>query len=237
MSKVSKLSRKDDSLPSKTADWDVRIERLQQPYLPVDVQHADEGVLLPGNLQRSVDPADDAVEQAGVDLLGQGVPGVERPLLGLRLHQRLGRQNDPPVAQPARQPLRLHRQQLAEDGQVRVARLEGRKGALSGMLRRGRNRPHNAGTHRDGRTLASTVPDVHVPQVQNGCQDSEDIRLEVLLQPCKSEVDMGSRPQPTRAVTFRFRGFLPNSVKVLRVSSMSFPSSTPSMVTSPPRRV
>lgn len=31
--------------------------------------------------------------------------------------------------------------------------------------------------------------------------------------------------------------FLPNSVKVLRVSPMSFPSSTPSIVTSPPMQV
>lgn len=124
MSKVSKLGRKDDNLPSETADSGVIMKMLKLPYLPINVQHSDESVLLPRNLQHSVYPGHDAVKQVGVDLLGEGVSGVDRPLPGLRLHQRLSRQNDPAMAQPACQPLCLHGQQLAEDSQVRVTELK-----------------------------------------------------------------------------------------------------------------
>lgn len=50
--------------------------RPKPPYLPINVQHADEGVLFSGNLQRPVYPGDDAVKEVGVDLLGQSVSGV-----------------------------------------------------------------------------------------------------------------------------------------------------------------
>lgn len=91
---------------------------------PVNIQDADESVLLPGNLEGRVDLADDAVKQVCVDLLGQGVPCVHRPPLGLRLHHRLGHQDNPPVAKPVGQVLGTHTQQLAEDPQVRVVTLE-----------------------------------------------------------------------------------------------------------------
>ena len=76
MSKVSKLSGKDDNLPSKPGRSDRMIGPPELPYLPVDVQHSDESVLPPGDLQRSVYPGYDAVKQVGVELLGQGISGI-----------------------------------------------------------------------------------------------------------------------------------------------------------------
>lgn len=92
--------------------------------LPVNVQNAYEGVLLSRNLQRRVNPVDDAVEQMSIDLLSQGVPGIYCPLLGHRLHDRFSHQNDPPMAQPAHQPLCAHSQQVTEGGQVWIVRLK-----------------------------------------------------------------------------------------------------------------
>lgn len=91
-------------------------------------------MLFYGSLQRPVYPGYDAVKQVGVHLLGQSISGIDRPLLRLRLHQRLGRQNDPPMAQPAHQLLRLHGQQLAEEDQVWVTELQERKATLKGVV-------------------------------------------------------------------------------------------------------
>lgn len=90
---------------------------------PVNIKDANESVWLPGNFERRVDPADDAVKHVGVDLLGQSVAGVHRPPLWLWLDQRLGHQDDPAVAQPVGQALGANPQELAEDLQVRVVAL------------------------------------------------------------------------------------------------------------------
>lgn len=179
-----KAEQKGQQPPSKTADSDMIVKPLKLPYLPINVQHSNESVLFSRNLQRSVYPGYDAVKQVGVDLLGEGISGVYRPLLGLRLHQRLSRQNDPAMAQPACQRLRLHGQQLTEDSQVRVTELE-EKRVTGWSATVPPSRPTGAQTHRNGRLVASRISDFHIPQVQNGRQHFEDVRLKVLLQPCR----------------------------------------------------
>lgn len=81
-------------------------------------------MLLSRDLQSGVYPVNNTGKQVGIDLLGEGISGSYCPLLGLRLDQRLRHKNDPPMAQPTHQPLRIHTQQLTEDCQVRVTELE-----------------------------------------------------------------------------------------------------------------
>lgn len=91
--------------------------------LPVNVQHADEGVLLGGGVQRHVDVLYDPVKHARVDVLGERVAGVVGLLVGHVLHVRLRGRDQLPVAQPVLHLLQLHAQQPAEVLQVRVVAL------------------------------------------------------------------------------------------------------------------
>lgn len=148
-------------------------------------------MLFSGSLQRPVYPGYDAVKQVGVHLLGQSISGIDRPLLRLRLHQRLGRKNDPPMAQPAHQRLRLHSQQLAEEGQVWVSELQGRTATLKRrVVRSPPFTQAGAQTHGYGRTVTSGIADFHIAQVQNGRQYLEDVGLKVLLEPWRSNMNM-----------------------------------------------
>jgi len=92
--------------------------------LPINVQNTNESMLLSWSLQCIIYPLDNAIKQMGIDLLGEGISGIYSPLYGLRLHHRLGRQNDPPIAQPTRQPFCTHAQQLTEERQVWITGLE-----------------------------------------------------------------------------------------------------------------
>ena len=75
------------------------------------------------DFERCVDLLDDAVEQLGVDLLGEGVAGAGRPLRGHRLHHCLRHKHHPAVAQPATQLRGADMQQVAEHHQVGVTGL------------------------------------------------------------------------------------------------------------------
>lgn len=94
--------------------------------LPVDVEHADEGVLLHSGVQGLVDVLHDPVEELGVDVLGQGVPGVHHLVQGHALHVGLGRGDELAVAEPVLHLAVLHAQQAAEAAQVLVLALGGR---------------------------------------------------------------------------------------------------------------
>lgn len=93
--------------------------------LPVDVEHADEGVLLHSGVQGFVDVLHDPVEELGVDVLGQGVPGVHHLVQGHALHVGLGRGDELAVAEPVLHLAVLHTQQAAEVFQVLVLTLGG----------------------------------------------------------------------------------------------------------------
>lgn len=49
---------------------------MHATHTPIDVQHPDEGVLPDRGLQGPVDTIHDPAEELGVDVLGEGVPGV-----------------------------------------------------------------------------------------------------------------------------------------------------------------
>lgn len=118
--------------------------------LPVNVQNTNESVLLSRNLQSRVYPVNNEVKQVGVELLGEGISGVYRPLFGLGLHHRLSYQDDPPVAQPAFQPLGAHPQQLAEGHQVWVTELQPTSSLLLPVELLRSSKEAEAETHRDG---------------------------------------------------------------------------------------
>lgn len=103
---------------------------LEQPgqlrrCLPIDVEHTDEGVLLHSGVQGLVDVLHDPVEELGIDVLGQGVPGVHHLAQGHALHVGLGRGDELAVAQPVLHLAVLHAQQAAELAQVLVLALRG----------------------------------------------------------------------------------------------------------------
>lgn len=91
--------------------------------LPIDVEHANEGVLLHSGVQGLVDVLHDPVEELGIDVLGQGVPGVHRLVQGHALHVGLGCGDELAVAQPVLHLALLHTQQAAEVAQVLVLAL------------------------------------------------------------------------------------------------------------------
>lgn len=97
--------------------------------LPVNVKHADEGVLLGRGVQRLVDVLHDPVEHARVDVLGERITGVVCLLVGHVLHVRLRGGGQLPVAQPVLHLLQLHTQEPAEVLQVRVVALRKRQKA------------------------------------------------------------------------------------------------------------
>lgn len=110
--------------------------------LPVNVQNTYESVLLSWDLERCVYPANDAVKQMGVDLLGQGISGAYCSVSGYWLYQRLCQQNNPAMAQPTRQPLCTHIHQLPEDCQMGITELKDIQ-INSLMLNLGLHKPKN----------------------------------------------------------------------------------------------
>lgn len=102
--------------------------------LPVDVEHADEGVLLHSGVQGLVDVLHDPVEELGVDVLGQGVPGVHHLVQGHALHVGLGRGDELAVAEPVLHLAVLHAQQAAEAAQVLVLALGGTTSQVSRLV-------------------------------------------------------------------------------------------------------
>lgn len=94
--------------------------RKRKARLPVDVEHADEGVLLDGGVQGLVDVLHDPAEELGVDVLGQRVPGVDHLLHRHALHVGLGGGDELAVAKPVLHLALLHAQQAAEVVQVLV---------------------------------------------------------------------------------------------------------------------
>lgn len=95
--------------------------------LPINIQYANEGVLLGRGVQRHVDVLHDPVEHARVDMLGERVAGVVGLLVGHVLHVRLRGSGQLPVAQPVLHLLQLHAQEPAEVLQVRVVALRKRQ--------------------------------------------------------------------------------------------------------------
>lgn len=91
--------------------------------LPVDIEHADEGVLLDSGVQGLVDVLHDPVEELSIDVLGQGVPGVHHLLHGHVLHVGLGRGDELAMAKPVLHLAVLHAQQATEVVQVLVIAL------------------------------------------------------------------------------------------------------------------
>lgn len=130
--------------------YQVAGERAATSALPVNVQNTYESVLLSRNLQRRVYPVNNEVKQVGVQLLGKGISGVYCPLFGLGLHHRLSYQDDPPVAQPACQPLVAHPQQLAEGHQVWVTELKPTSSLVLPRELLRSSKETEAETHRDG---------------------------------------------------------------------------------------
>lgn len=149
-SNVSKLRTKDVKTMSKKSQRQVAGEKAASSELPVNVQNTDESVLLSRDLQRRVYPVNNEVKQVGVELLGEGISGVYCPLFGLGLHHRLSYQDDPPVAQPVRQPLGAHPQQLAEVHEVWVTELEPTSSLLAPVELFKSSKETEAETHRDG---------------------------------------------------------------------------------------
>lgn len=94
-----------------------------QTLVPVDVEDADEGVLLDVGHQGFVDVLHDPVEELGVDVLGQRVASVGGLEAGEGLDVRLGGRLQLPVAQPLGHVLVGDADQVAERHQVAVVRL------------------------------------------------------------------------------------------------------------------
>jgi len=89
-------------------------------------------VLLDGGVQGLVDVLHDPVEELGVDVLGQGVPGVHHLLHGHVLHIGLGRGDELAMAKPVLHLAVLHAQQAAEVVQVLVLALRVMRSKVSG---------------------------------------------------------------------------------------------------------
>lgn len=135
--------------------------RKRKAGLPVDVEHADEGVLLDGGVQGLVDVLHNPAEELGVDVLGQGVPGVDHLLHGHALHVGLGRGDQLAVAKPVLHLALLHAQQAAEVVQVLVFALR----ASRRQEERGLTLP-TQGLERRGHPLP-TVPPARASQPEN----------------------------------------------------------------------
>lgn len=95
-----------------------------QAYAPVDVQDADEGVLLEGGVQGLVDVLHDPAEQLRVDVLGQGVARIDHLLQGHGLDIGLRGGDQLAMAQPVLHLTVLHPQQSAEVSEVFILGLE-----------------------------------------------------------------------------------------------------------------
>lgn len=76
-------------------------------------------------VQGLVDVLHDPAEELGIDVLGQGVPGVHHLVQGHALHIGLRRSDELAVAQPVLHLALLHAQQAAEAAQVLVLALGG----------------------------------------------------------------------------------------------------------------
>lgn len=96
-----------------------------ETFVPVDVEDADEGVLLDVGHQSFVDVLHDPVEELGVDVLGQRVTSVSGLEAGEGLDVRLGGRLQLPVAQPLGHVLVGDADQVAERLQVAVVWLVG----------------------------------------------------------------------------------------------------------------
>lgn len=95
-----------------------------ETFAPVDVEDADEGVLLDVGDQSFVDVLHDPVEELGVDVLGQRVTSVGGLEAGEGLDVRLRGRLQLPVAQPLGHVLVGDADQVAERRQVAVVWLE-----------------------------------------------------------------------------------------------------------------
>lgn len=80
-------------------------------------------MLLDGGVQGLVDVLHDPVEELGVDVLGQSIPGVHHLLHGHVLHVGLGRGNELAVAKPVLHLAVLNAQQATEVVQVLILAL------------------------------------------------------------------------------------------------------------------
>lgn len=91
---------------------------------PIDIQHTDEGMLLPCGLQGGVDAVNDPAEQAGVDVFGQSISTVNSVHFGDWLDVRLCSRLYFFVTEPVGHFFTGNSQQLTEHRQVSISRLE-----------------------------------------------------------------------------------------------------------------
>lgn len=96
-------------------------------------------MLLDGGVQGLVDVLHDPVEELSVDVLGQGVAGVEHLLHGHVLHVGLGRGDELAMAKPVLHLAVLQAQQSTKVGQVLVLALEGEQEVKSAGWRHSRS--------------------------------------------------------------------------------------------------
>lgn len=99
--------------------------------VPVDVEHANEGVLLNTGDQSLIDVLHNPVEELGVDMFGQGVSSVGGLKAGKGLDVRLCGRLQLPVAQPLGHILVSHAHQLTERCQVAIVGLKQKEDIFS----------------------------------------------------------------------------------------------------------
>lgn len=92
--------------------------------VPVDVKHSNERVLLDRGVEGFVDVVHDPSEELGVDVLGEGVAGIDGLQLGDGLDVGLRGRLQLLVTQPVGHVLVRDPHEVTEDGQVLVVRLE-----------------------------------------------------------------------------------------------------------------
>lgn len=136
-SKVSNLHKQKTASAGFRLQEDTQLRPSQRSphFLPVDVQHPDEGLgLLPLRTQARVEPLHRPGEQLPVDVFGQRVSGLQRLLTRKWFDQHLTTHGQPAMTQPVGHLRPLHSQQLGEDGQGAVVRLQGNNNNLVVIL-------------------------------------------------------------------------------------------------------
>lgn len=91
-------------------------------------------MLLDGGVQGLVDVLHDPAEETGIDVLGQGIPGVHHLLHGHALHVGLGRGDQLAMAEPVLHLAVLHTQQAAEAVQVIILALGVTRSKISRLV-------------------------------------------------------------------------------------------------------
>lgn len=106
----------------------------RQTYLPIDVQHSNERVLLDSRMQSLIDVAHDPAKELGVDVFGQRISGVCGLQLGNGLDVRLRGSGQLSMAEPVAHLLIFHTHEVTEDAERFMLGLLKQKGQIKEEL-------------------------------------------------------------------------------------------------------